>query len=220
MPPLCLLLVRHGQSAANRDGRMQGRLDTPLTAAGMCQAEATADRLAAHAPVDALYSSPLSRALETARIIGNPIGIAPVLLDDLIEIDLGVATGLRRDEARQRWKPPLDSLYHTALKPRWPGGESLRHLTQRAARAVDGLRARHPSGKVIVVSHKVTLRWMLAHLLSNTGQMPAYAFDHCAITEVILGDVEPFLACANDRSHLAGCDENLADCSSVNLPVC
>src|SRR5688500_14891082 len=115
MPPLRLLLVRHGQSEANRDGRMQGRLDTPLTTFGRAQATALANRLAAEPSVVALYSSPLSRALETARVIGGRIGVTPVVLDDLIEIDHGAATGLRHDEARQRWKPPSDRLDRTGL---------------------------------------------------------------------------------------------------------
>ena len=210
MSRLRLLLVRHGQSVANVARRMQGRLDTPLTAEGMHQAAAIAERIAAETRVDGLYTSPLQRALETARSIGNRIGVEPVLLHDLMEVDVGAATGLSRAEVKRCWPEQLQSLRRRDLAARWPDGESLRELAERAARVMEAIQSRHPAGVVVVVSHKGTLRCAMTHFMKRaTEACPDHAFDHCAITEVVLSDEEPILACVNDRSHLAHLDEKV-----------
>ncbi len=90
-----LLLVRHGESQANTEGRMQGTLDSPLTAVGREQARALGRWLAGRAlGLDAAYCSPLSRATETAAILGQELGLSPTPLADLAEIDAGALEGL------------------------------------------------------------------------------------------------------------------------------
>nr|MBA2364224.1 histidine phosphatase family protein [Chloroflexia bacterium] len=98
MAELRLLLVRHGESEANHERRMQGRLDSPLTQRGRRQAGAIATRIAAMGQLDALYASPLRRAFDTARAIAAATSVAPISLPDLMETDIGQATGISWDD--------------------------------------------------------------------------------------------------------------------------
>ena len=121
---LRLLLVRHGESEANSERRMQGQLDSPLTAKGRRQAMAIARRAAAMGPIDALYASPLKRALGTAEAIGREAGLRPVLLPELMETDIGEATGLSWEEFERRRPELAREISAGAPDARWPGGES------------------------------------------------------------------------------------------------
>ncbi len=205
MAELRLLLVRHGESEANHERRMQGRLDSPLTPRGRRQAEAIAARIASMGKLDALYASPLRRAFDTARAIAAATGAEPIVLPDLMETDIGQATGLSWEDFAARWPRHARGIRRGAEDASWPGGESRRQLGERAARAIDDIVSRHAGqGTVAVVSHGGTLRWVVAHLMAGTSLAhPDHRFDNCAITEVMLGHGVPLIACANDATHLA-----------------
>ncbi|MDP9381096.1 MAG: histidine phosphatase family protein [Chloroflexota bacterium] len=215
---LRLLLVRHGQSEANHARRMQGQLDSPLTAKGRRQAQAMARHIAASGPLDGLYASPLKRALATAQAIAEQTGVQPVVLPDLMETDIGEAMGLTWDEFVWRWPEHAAHIRSGSPDARWPGGESRRELAERAARAMDVIVSRHPDGGVVaVVSHGGTLRWAVARLMAGTPLAhPDHRFDNCAITEVVLlGNGEKLIACTNDSSHLAELEEEEAHSDQV-----
>src|SRR5262245_29695983 len=145
-------LVRHGESTWNSEGRFQGGLDAPLSLRGRAQAAALAAGLTL-TRFDALYTSPQSRARETATACGAAIGLDPVPLDDLREIGLGEWEGLtlaavqaQDGERYRRWlEAPVD---HPA-----PGGEPMGRLARRVRAVLDTLCSRHPAGRVLVVSH-------------------------------------------------------------------
>jgi len=145
-------LVRHGESTWNSARRFQGAHDAPLSARGRAQAEALAAWLAG-TRFDALYTSPLSRARDTALACARILGVEPRAEPDLREIGLGAWEGetveavLTRDaDAYQRW---LD----TPVDHPPPGGEALPELAGRVGRALDALAARHRDERVLVVSH-------------------------------------------------------------------
>jgi broad specificity phosphatase PhoE len=207
MTGLRLLLIRHGESVANSEGRMQGRLDSPLNACGVRQAGATAERLAGEGRPEALYTSPLQRALDTARILGERLGLEPIVLPDLMEVDIGEAQGLPWTEFEARWPKEARALRGSGHDARWPGGESRTELAARAARAMDEIVARHATGTVAVVGHGGTLRWGLMHLLCVPDpRSTPYRFDNCALSEVLLTPGECHLVRFNDASHLASAD--------------
>lgn len=147
-----LWLVRHGESTWNSARRFQGAHDAPLSARGRAQAEALAARLGG-TRFDALYTSPLSRARDTAAPCARILGVAPRAVEDLREIGLGAWEGetveavLARDgNAYQRW---LD----TPVDHPPPGGEALPALAARVGRALAALADRHAEERVLVVSH-------------------------------------------------------------------
>jgi glucosyl-3-phosphoglycerate phosphatase len=156
-PPRRLLLLRHGQSTWNADGRWQGQADPPLSPLGEEQARDAARRLAP-GQFSRVLASNLLRALRTAEILAQALGV-PVEVDpDLREIDVGDWQGLTRDEINER-APGALADWSEGRSESTPGGETRAHLTDRARSAL--LRAAAgsaPGEAVLVVSHGALIR--------------------------------------------------------------
>jgi probable phosphoglycerate mutase len=165
-----LLFIRHGETDWNRQQRFQGQIDVPLNATGPAQAARVAGRLAADRH-DALFSSDLQRARETAAPLSAAWHLAPVALPGLREQHFGVLEGLdvptiqaRHPDLWQRW---LEHRADYAL----PGGESLRRFHARVMAAVRELAAAHAGARLAVVTHGgvLDMLWRSAHGLSLDG---------------------------------------------------
>jgi phosphoserine phosphatase len=150
-----ILLARHGESDWNRDRRWQGHADRPLTDLGREQARALADRLAA-TDLDAVYSSDLERARETAAIIAEPHRLPVRELSDLREVDVGSWSGLTRAEAEERF--PDAFRRWTEGEEGWADGETYEQLSERVVGAVLAIAARHPRDRVLLVAHGGSIR--------------------------------------------------------------
>jgi broad specificity phosphatase PhoE len=136
-----LLLVRHGETDWNADGRLQGQTDRPLSEFGRRQARQLADELAGE-ELEAIYASDLSRARETAEIIGERLGLPTVLDPDLREKDWGTWEGLTAVER--------DRVEFV--------GESTEAHQERTLHALRRIAERHPGGRVLVVTHGGSMR--------------------------------------------------------------
>jgi probable phosphoglycerate mutase len=160
--PLRLLLLRHGETEFTAQRRYSGRGDIPLTERGVAQAQAVGRRLAGTS-IDAVVTSPLERCVRTAEIVSAG---APIVVDgDLTECDFGEWEGLTFAEVRARWPDEVDRwLASTAVAP--PGGEAMDRVAERVERAVAGVRANHPSGVVVVVSHVSPIKLVLRDALA------------------------------------------------------
>ena len=121
----CIVLIRHGQTAWNREARFRGQSDVPLEEAGLRQAEATGQYVATRWPVVAVYASPLSRTMRTAEAIAEPQGLAAEPLESLRDIDFGEFQGLLGTEAEQRYPDIYRAWLEAPHTVRFPGGESL-----------------------------------------------------------------------------------------------
>jgi ribonuclease H / adenosylcobalamin/alpha-ribazole phosphatase len=163
--PLRLLLVRHGESELTAQRRYSGRGDVPLTTRGIAQAEAVATRIKnMGVSLAAVVTSPLTRCVRTAEALDGP---QPIADPDLIECDFGAWEGLTFAEVRRRWPAEMDAwLASTDVAP--PGGESMRSVSARAARAVARLRERYPAQVVAVVSHVSPIKVILRDALAAT----------------------------------------------------
>jgi broad specificity phosphatase PhoE len=192
-----LLFVRHGESAGNVLGVIQGRADYPLTPRGVEQARALAAKLAADsasgdlAPVAALYTSPLARAAATAAEIGRALAVAPTPDPDLQECDCGDATGLTWDEFADRhpaWAAKVaTNVGGQIVDEVWPRGETTPAFRARCRRAVERIAGRHGGepATVIIVSHGGAISWMLAHLLTpGVNTWPAWTLPNASVSEV------------------------------------
>ena len=150
-----LWLVRHGQTDWNLEGRYQGQADVPLNSAGRAQAQALASELAGK-QFEAIYSSDLGRARETAAILAAPHGL-PVQVDPrLREICQGEWEGMAFSEICERYNVDTDLSQPRSPDFRAPGGESVQEVADRASEAIQDIRETHPSGAVLVVSHAIT----------------------------------------------------------------
>ena len=157
-----ILIARHGQSDWNQERRWQGHADRPLTDRGREQAQALADRLS-HIELDAVYSSDLQRARDTAAVVAESQGLELRQLPDLREVDVGSWSGLTRAEAEERF-PEGFARWRDGY-PGWKDGETYEAMTDRVLRAVGKIAAEHESGRVLVVSHGGPIRAMHAAAL-------------------------------------------------------
>ena len=157
-----ILIARHGQSDWNADKRWQGHSDRPLTQKGRGQAEALGARLA-HIDLDAIYSSDLRRARDTAAVVADSQGLDVRIEPDLREVDVGSWAGLTRAEAEERF--PEGFARWTKGYPGWEDGESYEAMTDRVIAAVKRIAAEHRDERVLVVSHGGPIRAMHAEAL-------------------------------------------------------
>ena len=154
-----VLLVRHGQSVWNADGRWQGQADPPLTDLGRLQAHHAARALGV---VDAIVASDLERAAETAAIISGELGVGPLVLDpDLRERDAGEWSGLTRTEIDAAWPGYLADEGGERRRP--PGWEADEHLMERAVEALVRIHRLVPGGEAIAVTHGGLIYVLEAH---------------------------------------------------------
>jgi len=146
------IVVRHGQTEWNRQGRIQGHLDSPLTAEGRAQAEAIARRLAG-TPVAAIWCSDLGRVLDTAAPSARTLGLAVRTDMRLRERQLGVFQGLTFEEASRAHPERFSRFRARNLDEDMVGGETLPQMRERVAEALGAIAATHPSQTVLVVTH-------------------------------------------------------------------
>ena len=162
------VLVRHAETEERARGLCVGRLDVPLGKRGRGQAERLATELA-DSPLAAVYTSPLSRARETAGPLGAVNGVEPVAVPELVELDFGELEGM----PFERIEDEQPALYRAWMEApdeiRFPGGESLADLQARVRPAVRALRARHEGQAIALVAHAGVLRVVLADALGMDG---------------------------------------------------
>jgi broad specificity phosphatase PhoE len=157
-----LLLARHGETRWTRTKRWQGHADPPLNRRGRVQARALARELVGE-HLDAIYSSDLRRASETAAIVARATELDVRLDPDLRENDFGDWTGLTRDDVERRF--PGGALRRKQGLKGWNGGESYEEMASRVIQAVSRIAAQHRRENVLVVSHNGPIRAIHAHAL-------------------------------------------------------
>ena len=150
-----ILLARHGESDWNRAQRWQGHADRPLTDHGRAQARALADRLEG-VELDAVYSSDLQRARETAEVVAERRGLSVHALPALREVDVGSWSGLTRAEAQERF--PDGYRRWLAGAEAWDDGETYEQLSERVLGTVVAIAAAHPGERVLLVAHGGSIR--------------------------------------------------------------
>lgn len=159
-----LYLIRHGETDWNRAGLYQGTTDTPLNAAGRAQAEALAQRLAG-VRLDAAYTSPLRRARDTAAAVLRGRAAPLHEMPELRELCYGLWQG-RGSAPAGRCSPGLEWRWRwDPWSVRFPGGETLDEVRDRARVAVETMLRAHPGGSVLVSGHGHLNRVLLTHAL-------------------------------------------------------
>jgi len=166
-----LFLVRHGETDYNRKGIVQGRgVDTPLNEKGLQQAQALARRMTDEA-IDAVHSSPLTRALQTARCVAESCGVPSIPTDpDLEEMSWGVFEGQPHSEHLARTFAEMKQRWHVGEHEfAVERGESLLQVQHRGVNAVHRIIDAQAGKRVLIVAHGRFLRILLASLLDEYG---------------------------------------------------
>lgn len=195
--------MRHGQSTWNREHRIQGQLDPPLSEEGRRQAERVGRRLAGRRLVG-FYSSDLKRAFETAHAIGAETGLEAEPTPGLREIHLGEWEGLRTEEVAQRFPDAWQKWSYEGGD--WdivPGGEGAGPFGVRVAAVLDAILERHPHGDVVVVTHGGVIQMTLNRVVgrASRGLFP-FKIQNASITVIEKRDRGLIIGGVNDTSHL------------------
>jgi broad specificity phosphatase PhoE len=197
-----IVLVRHGETEWNVVERFRGRVDVPLNETGRAQAQAVACRLAAW-PVEAVYSSPLSRALDTAQPIADACGRQLTVLDSLADVDYGEWAGLSIEQAQAHDAVLFDTWRDEPHRAQFPHGESLEQVRKRSWGAVEGLSVRQVGKIVVLVSHVVVNRVIICAALGLGGDgFWRIAQDNASITVLDCVDGRYRVQVVNDTCHL------------------
>jgi broad specificity phosphatase PhoE len=156
-----VILVRHGATDWNHEKRAQGQADIDLNEDGVRQARRVASELSRFT-IDAVYSSDLRRAVDTAHAIAEPRGLDVIIDPAFREIDQGEWEGLHVDEIRKRWPDRWGEARHYSARP---GGETPAAVRRRALEGLQRAVEKEPEGTIVVVSHGGTIRWLSAEAL-------------------------------------------------------
>ncbi|MGW3290859.1 histidine phosphatase family protein [Streptomyces sp. NPDC001002] len=184
-----LLLARHGQTVWHDENRYAGVSDVPLTPTGVAQAEALGRWIAAR-PVDAVWTSPLSRAVATAEPACRALGLVPSLDPDLRECDFGVVEGRTLAEFAAAYPTRAEAFRVDPAANPFPGAEDPRAAAARGAAALRRIAAAHYGERVLVVAHNTLFRLVLCTLLSIPAREYRRVFPslrNAAITELRVG---------------------------------
>lgn len=206
------ILIRHGESLSNREGRVQGQADVKLSDTGRQQATAVASWCKSqsfHKKSCELWSSPLCRARETADVIGTAIGLSAQIEDKLVELNAGVFQGHLWDDLADRFPEDVAQWRSGDVDFQIPGGESRRQLAERGRHALQSLSCR-PVDSMVIVAHGGVLTAALGllvgrehPLLANVVERPFTrlpALGNCSISQ--LKWPGPELLSFNQMDHL------------------
>ncbi len=197
-----IILIRHGQTRSNVNRYYMGCSSEDLDPEGLNQVKKVSGRLEA-VSIAAVYSSPLTRALTTAREVAKPHNLEIKVLDDLTEIGLGEWQGLHISEIEKRW-PDLWRQWRTdPSKMTIPGGETFSHIDERVSQAMKTVISEGSEALSIVVSHEIVIKLAIMQTLGA----PLYIYRHFVVGNAsvslirVRGDRQRVIT-VNDTSHL------------------
>jgi probable phosphoglycerate mutase len=198
-----LYLVRHGQTEANVGRRLAGLTDVPLDALGLAQAAELGAHFA-NIPFDVLYSSPLTRAKQTAQAIADASGHRIIEVPGLSEVNFGLAENLTFEEALTQFpeiRPLADDLDDLDLG--WPQGDTRRMFDERVMASYLGILERHVGQTVVAVAHGGVIGTFFAQIVGgNPRDFARYAVANCSVSRLVVTPDHTEVHLWNDVSHL------------------
>jgi len=201
-----LILIRHGETEWVRQGLYQGSTDVPLNRRGLNQARAVASTIKKEKPI-AVYSSELTRALETAKLIAQASRKRIIEDKRLNEISFGDWEGESHERVQIRFPTASSKWYQVNWSSQPPGGESLRSLEKRISEFLADLLKKHSdhAGSCVVVTHGGPIRMFLIHLLKIRPEVFwSIRIDVASITVMMIETRRNELILLNSQAHLNG----------------
>jgi len=203
-----IYLVRHGETNWNRLKMWQGNSDIPLNEFGCRQAEATA-KVFENCVIDAVYSSPLSRAYETAEIIANSLNLELTVIDNLREGKIELWNGKKTEEVLSKFKNEFEK-WQTDPYAEINGLESLAEVQLRAVKTFKKIVTRHrEDSNIVIVTHALWLKTLICWLLKMpVTENKRFKIDNASINKVMFDGKEFYLVSLNETWHLKVLDES------------
>lgn len=197
-----ILLVRHGETDWNRERIFRGVYDVPLNDNGRRQAGLVAEALSSQV-IEVGYTSPLSRAVETARITLEPHSIHAKPHDGLLDFNYGDWTGKAEAEVAERW-PEEYAVWDTHPdEARVPGGDTLQDVFERAFAAMEEVARNHDDQTVALFAHRVVNKLLILGALGLTlDRFPFILQGNCCINKLMRVDGGYLIEYLNDTSHI------------------
>ncbi len=196
-----IILVRHGETEWNVGEVFRGRIDIELNETGVKQAELLAKYLS-EVKIEAIYSSPLKRALRTAELIARPHKLKVQIDQGLVDLDFGKWQGLPHQEVKDKYKELYAKWVENPHLITIAGGESVNDVRKRAIGVVDEIIAKY-DGTVTLVSHRVVNKVLICALLGlDNSHFWNIRLDTCGITTFAYENERFILTKHNDTSFL------------------
>lgn len=198
-----LIIVRHGETAWNKDVRFRGLAELPLNETGLKQAELTAQRIVREYTPAAIYASPLQRAMQTAEALARLTHQAVIPHQALIDVDFGDFSGLTFPEAEERFPEAYHDFFHAPERVHFPHGESLADVSDRVMTLIPELTATYPNGQVALVTHQVVCKVLMCSLLGvGNERFWQFRLDNASYSVFEIADGVATLVSANETCHL------------------
>ncbi|MCX7026067.1 MAG: histidine phosphatase family protein [Spirochaetes bacterium] len=181
--PISFYIVRHGRSEGNATMTFQGRLDYPLDALGFAQAQAAAAWFAG-LKIDAVLTSPLRRASDTAGIIGVSLDRTPIVVPSLIEVDVGIFSGIPAERAEAEYA----EIYGEFEYRSWDAVPGAENSTQMYARAITSWKkmrelAEGGARAIVCVTHGGSIQWLVRSTFGARSWLPLIPTSNCGISQ-------------------------------------
>lgn len=197
-----IIFIRHGQTSWNKEKKYQGHSDISLNENGLRQAELVGKRLAGE-KINAIYSSDLRRACQTAELIAQYHALPIIRKQELREINFGVWEGLTYQEIMETWPEILTTMYSQPGATCPPQGESFDRVRRRVIRALQQCIAKHQNETIVIVSHGGTMRVILCAALGiELDKMWFIRQDSTAINIIQYFDHQVVVSLVNDTCHI------------------
>ena len=201
-PETRVILMRHGQTAWNRQEIFRGRADGPLDDVGRQQALALAGALAGEG-ISRLATSPLTRAVQTAQPLAEAHGLDILVVEGLIDVDFGAWQGLCHSEVRRRFPELYTTWQQQPQAVAFPGGEDLERVRTRASAALAQLVEEYCGETLALVSHRVVNKVLICHILGlDNSHFWQIKQETAAISRLRAVSTGYVLDCLNDTCHL------------------
>jgi broad specificity phosphatase PhoE len=197
-----VILVRHGATDWNLQGRCQGCTDRELSEAGVRQAQVVAAGLSRH-PIGAIYSSGLIRARRTAQLISEPHGLPVQIEPDVRELDHGALEGLTFNEIKDKYPEFIKKWRTEPADLQVPGGERLSDVQRRALSALERITANHQNGEsVVIVSHNFPILGIICHITgTHLNSYRDFRLEPCGYTRLRWNGRTWKLTHINDKAY-------------------
>jgi len=197
-----IILARHGETDWNVAEVFRGRIDVELNDTGLEQAELLGNYLSG-VKIDAVYSSPLKRAVKTAELVAGYQGLEVNIVHGLVDFDYGEWQGLSHREVKDRYEELYAEWISRPEQVRMRAGESLDDVRKRAMVVVDDIIERYDEGRVVLVSHRVVNKVLICALLGmDNARFWNIKLDTCGITSFSCEGGRFILTSHNDTSCL------------------
>lgn len=180
-----VLLIRHGATDWNLQGRCQGATDRELNSVGVRQAEEIAAALS-HESIHAIYSSDLKRAQQTAAVISRPHNLSFGIEQDVRELDHGALEGLTFNEIKQTYPDFIQRWRTEPAEIQVPGGERLIDVAERAWNGLNRIVERHSATeKIVIVTHNFPILGIVCRVTgTHLNQYRSFHIDPCGVTRL------------------------------------